>query len=143
MPGGPTIGWLMKEAVHHTRKAVDGAVRAHGVTVAQWAVLYQLAEQPGLSGAELAREMLLTPQATHQALATLGRMGLVERTPDPRHAGIHRAVLTEEGRRVADLCGADSLKIQRRILAGFDAEERKVLTGLLERYVRQARAASE
>jgi DNA-binding MarR family transcriptional regulator len=130
------IGWLMKEAVHYTRKAVDEAVRAHGVTVSQWAVLYQLAERPGLSGAELAREMLLTPQATHQALTTLERMGLVVRKPDPNHARIFRAVLTDNGRRVAERCRADSLKIQRKLVATFDEEEQALLTDLLQRYLR-------
>jgi DNA-binding MarR family transcriptional regulator len=126
----------MKEAFHFTRKAVDEAVRVHGVTVSQWAVLYQLAQHPGLSGAELAREMLLTPQAVHQALTILVRRGLVERTPDVDHARIFRANLTEDGRRIARRCRADSMKIQRKLLATFDAEERTVLTDLLERYVR-------
>jgi DNA-binding MarR family transcriptional regulator len=129
------LGWLMKEAVHVTRKAVDEAVRSHGVTVSQWAVLYQLAQHPGLSGAELAREMLLTPQAVHQALTTLVRRGLVERTPDANHARIFRASLTEDGRRIARRCRADSMKIQRKLLATFDDEERTVFCDLLQRYV--------
>jgi DNA-binding MarR family transcriptional regulator len=130
------LGWLMKEAVHFTRKAVDEAVRSHGVTVSQWAVLYQLAQHPGLSGAELAREMLLTPQAVHQALTTLERRGLVSRAPDVDHARIFRATLTDEGLRIARRCRADSMKIQRKLLATFDAEERTLFTDLLERYVR-------
>jgi DNA-binding MarR family transcriptional regulator len=129
------LGWLIKEAVHFTRKAVDEAVRSHGVTVSQWAVIYQLAQHPGLSGAELAREMLLTPQAVHQALTALVRRGLVERRPDVDHARIFRSTLTEDGRRIARRCRADSMKIQRKLLAAFDAEERTVFTDLLQRYV--------
>jgi DNA-binding MarR family transcriptional regulator len=135
MPPPTQLGWLMKEAVRLTRKAVDEAVRAHGVTASQWGVLYQLAQHPGLSGAELAREMLLTPQAVHQALMTLVQRGLVERTPDVNHARIFRATLTDEGRRIARRCRADATQIQRKLLAAFDADERTVFTDLLERYV--------
>jgi DNA-binding MarR family transcriptional regulator len=129
------IAWLMQEAVHYTRKAVDEAVRAHGVTVSQWAVLYRLARRPGLSGAELAREMLLTPQAAHQALTTLVRKGLVERKPDPNHARIFRAVLTDDGRRLAERCRADSLAIHGKLMAAFDTDEREAFTDLLRRYI--------
>ena len=129
------LGWLMWEAVRLTRKAVDEAVRSHGVTVSQWAVLYQIAQHPGLSGAELAREMLLTPQAVHQALTTLVRRGLVERTPDANHARIFRTTLTDEGRRTARRCRADSIRLHRKLLATFSAEERRVLAELLQRYV--------
>jgi DNA-binding MarR family transcriptional regulator len=129
------LGWLMWEAVRLTRKAVDEAVRSHGVTVSQWAVLYQIAQHPGLSGAELAREMLLTPQAVHQALTTLVRRGLVERTPDANHARIFRATLTDEGRRTASRCRADSIRLHRKLLATFEAEERTVFADLLQRYV--------
>lgn len=129
------IAWLMQEGVHYTRKVVDEAVREYGVTVSQWAVLYRLALHPGLSGAELAREMLFTPQATHQALTTLVRMGLVERKPDPKHARIFRASLTEEGRQLAERCRAASRKIHERLMATFDAEEQRVFADLLERYI--------
>lgn len=135
MPPLTQIASLLYEAVHYTRKAVDEAVRAHGVTVSQWAVLERLARRPGLSGAELARQMLLTPQAAHQTLTTLVRKRLVQREPDPNHARIYRAVLTDEGRHLADLCRADSRAIHRHVLAAFDDEERDVLVALLKRYV--------
>jgi DNA-binding MarR family transcriptional regulator len=140
VPPRPNVGWLMKEAVYYARKAVDKAVRAHGVSVSQWSVLYQLAEQPGLSGAELARTMLLTPQAAHQALTTLERMGLIERKPDPNHARIFRAALTDDGRRTAERCRADSQRIQRAMVAGFDEDEKAMLIDLLERFLHRAKA---
>jgi DNA-binding MarR family transcriptional regulator len=130
-------GWLLKQAVIYTGRAVDAVVRDHGVSVAQWAVLNRLVQHPWLSGAELARLMLISPQAAQQALTTLDEMGLVERTPDPNHGRILRAALTEEGRRVAELCWADSLQIERNLMAPFTAAEREVFTDLLRRYVRQ------
>jgi DNA-binding MarR family transcriptional regulator len=130
-------GWLLKQAVIYTGRVVDDVVRDHGVSVAQWAVLRRLADYPGLSGAELARMMLVSPQATQQALTTLDQMGLVERKPDPNHGRIIRAFLTVDGRRVADLCWADALQIERDLLAIFTAQEQRTFTDLLLRYVGQ------
>jgi DNA-binding MarR family transcriptional regulator len=130
-------GWLLKQAVIYTARAVDAVVRDHGVSVAQWAVLNRLVQHRWLSGAELARLMLISPQAAQQALTTLDEMGLVERTPDPNHGRILRAALTAEGRRVAELCWADSLRIEANLMAPFSATEREVFTDLLRRYVRQ------
>ena len=140
------IGWLMSEAVHVTQSAVEDAVRTHGVTVAQSAVLHMLSQYPGLSGSELTRQMVragpatdlplaLSSQATHRAVATLERMGLIERSPDPGNARIARAVLTESGQRVAERCRTAWQALQQTVLASFDAGEREVLACLLERYV--------
>jgi DNA-binding MarR family transcriptional regulator len=130
-------GWLLKQAVIYTGRAVDAVVRDHGVSVAQWAVLRRLADYPGLSGAELARMMLVSPQAAQQALTTLDQMGLVERKPDPHHGRIIRAHLTDDGRRVAERCWTDALQIERDLLSTFTAAERKTFLDLLLRYVAQ------
>ncbi len=130
-------GWLLKQAVIYTGRAVDAVVRDHGVSVSQWAVLRRLADYPGLSGAELARMMLVSPQATQQALTTLDQMGLVERKPDEHHGRIIRASLTVEGRRVAERCWTDALQVERDLLAPFSEAERTTFLDLLLRYVAQ------
>lgn len=137
------ISWLIKQAFHYTRREVDDAVRRHGVSAAQWGVLNRLADQPGLSGADLARQMLITPQATQLALSTLEERGLVERTRDPHHGRILRAALTTEGKRLADLCRADAHAVERELIAGFDADERAAFTEFLLRYMRDALPAQE
>ena len=133
----------MNEAAYYARKTVDEAVRAHGVSASQFAVLHRLAERPGQSGAELAREMLVTPQAVHQTITTLQWMGLVERKPDPNHARIFRADLTEDGRRTADSCRADAAKIQEALLEPFDEDERATFTDLLQRYLDRAQSYTD
>lgn len=133
----------MNEAAYYARKTVDEAVRVHGVSASQWAVLHRLAERPGQSGAELARQMLVTPQAVHQTITTLVWMGLVERTPDPNHARIFRAVLTEDGRRTAESCRVDALKVQEVLLEPFDEDEQEAFADLLQRYLDRAQAYSD
>jgi DNA-binding MarR family transcriptional regulator len=69
-----------------------------GLTPPQYPVLSAAAAEPGLSGAELARDCMLTPQATSEIISRLAAAGLLQRRPDPRdRRGLLMAV-TEAGR---------------------------------------------
>lgn len=134
-PAQPQIGRLIKQAFHFSRRAVDDAVRVHGVSAAQWGVLNRLSEEPGLSGADLARQMFITPQAAQLALTTLEHRGLVERRPDPSHGRILRCYLTAAGKRLADVCRADAHAVETELMAGYSTEERRLFTDFLLRYM--------
>ena len=73
------ILWLLKQAFYFSLTSVNEAVSGHGVSTAQIGVLRQLANEPGLSGAELARRLLISPQGVQLALTALERRGLVEK----------------------------------------------------------------
>src|SRR6201987_3444060 len=94
------ILWLLKQAFYFSLTTVNDAISAHGVSTAQIGVLRQLSNEPGLSGAELARRLLISHQGVQLALSTLERRGLVERKQDPQHKRILQAYLTDEGRDV-------------------------------------------
>jgi DNA-binding MarR family transcriptional regulator len=129
--------WLMKRAFYQQRRALDEAVRPDGVTAAQAGVLSRLSEEPGLSGADLARELLITPQAAQVALTSLERRGLVERRPDASHGRILRAFLTKEGARLARLCTRAAFELQNKLLIGFDDDERALFVDFLDRIIQQ------
>jgi DNA-binding MarR family transcriptional regulator len=78
---------------------MESALRNHGLTGAQYAVLSVLARDRGLSGADLARACNTTPQAMNGVLATLERNGLIERHPHPTHGRVLQVDLTREGER--------------------------------------------
>ena len=92
-------GYLLRQAWQAFRGAMETALRAHGLTGAQYAVLSVLARDPGMSGADLARACNTTPQAMNGVLATLEREGLIERHPHPTHGRILQVTLTREGER--------------------------------------------
>src|ERR1700758_700856 len=92
--------WLLKQAFYFSLTSINDAMKVHGVSTAQIGVLRQLANEPGLSGAELARRLLISPQGVQLALTALERRGLVERKQDPQHGRILRAYLTDHGRAV-------------------------------------------
>ena len=92
-------GYLLRQAWHAFRGAMETALRAHGLNGAQYAVLSVLARDPGMSGADLARACNTTPQAMNGVLATLERERLIERRPHPTHGRILQVTLTSEGER--------------------------------------------
>ena len=77
------ILWLLKQAWYFSLTTVNDAVSEHGVSTAQIGVLRQLANEPGLSGAELARRLLISPQGVQLALTALERRGLVRAQAGP------------------------------------------------------------
>jgi DNA-binding MarR family transcriptional regulator len=123
------------QAFHYTRRAFDEALRPCGITATQLGILNRLAQRPGLSGAELGRLMLTTSQAAQLMLAALERKGLIERNPDPNHGRIVRSVLTDEGSRVVDACGAVARNVEQQLAAVLDEAERETLVELLVKYM--------
>jgi DNA-binding MarR family transcriptional regulator len=79
--------------------AKEPPLRRTGVSGSLYAVLANLGVAPGLTGAELARVVGVTPQAITPLVVKLVERGLVERRTHPRHASIQELHLTESGRR--------------------------------------------
>lgn len=129
------ILWLLKQAFYYSLTTINEAMSVHGVSTAQIGVLRQLANEPGLSGAELARRLLISPQGVQVALASLERRGLVERKKDPQHGRILQAYLTEEGRGVAATVVSSALSAHEQVFGVLNAQEQETLRELLGRVV--------
>lgn len=129
--------WLLKQAFYFSLTSVNDAVKPHGVSTAQIGVLRQLANQPGLSGAELARRLLISPQGVQLALTALERRGLVERKQDPQHGRILQVFLTEEGRTVAAAVVSDAVAAHDKVFGVLSSDEQDQLRRLLARVVEQ------
>lgn len=129
--------WWLKQAFYFSLTEVNESVKEHGVTTAQIGVLRQLTNQPGLSGAELARRLLITPQGVQLALTALEKRGLVERKQDPQHGRILQVFLTDEGRAVASAVVADAVAAHDRVFGVLSDEEQEQLKALLRRVIEQ------
>ncbi|ORB76163.1 MarR family winged helix-turn-helix transcriptional regulator [Mycobacterium scrofulaceum] len=127
--------WLLKQAFYYSLTTINDAMRVHGVSTAQIGVLRQLANEPGLSGAELARRLLISPQGVQLALTALERRGLVERKRDPQHGRILRAYLTGEGRNVAATVVNDAIAAHEEVFGVLTVQEQRTLRELLGRVV--------
>lgn len=135
-PDGEIL-WLMKRGFARQRRLVEDAMRANGVTATQAGVLTQLRQSPGLSSSDIARRLILTPQAVVAAVASLEKLALIERTDDPTHGRIRRCFLTDEGERVTKACEASAGEVEVTLLSAFDASQRQAFADLLELYVRE------
>jgi DNA-binding MarR family transcriptional regulator len=129
--------WLLKQAFYYSLTTVNEAISDYGVSTAQIGLLRQLAGEPGLSGAELARRLLITPQGVQLALSALEGRGLVERKQDPRHGRILRAYLTDEGRSVASEVITDAIAAHDKVFGVLTPDEQETLRSLLTRVVEQ------
>lgn len=129
--------WLLKQAFYFSLTTVNDAVKEHGVSIAQIGVLRQLANQPGLSAAELARRLLITPQGVQLALTALEKRGLVQRKQDPQHGRILQVFLTDEGRAVAAAVLGEAIAAHDKVFGVLTATEQEQLRSLLARVVEQ------
>jgi DNA-binding MarR family transcriptional regulator len=127
--------WLLKQAFYFSLTSVNDAISSHGVSTAQIGVLRQLSNEPGLSGAELARRLLISPQGVQLALTSLERRGLVERKQDPQHKRILQAYLTDEGRNVVATVLGDAVAAHEEVFGVLSAQEQETLRELLSRVV--------
>jgi DNA-binding MarR family transcriptional regulator len=118
------VGYVLKRATVALRAAMDTALREHDLTVPQYSCLEQLAHQPGLTNAELARGTFVSRQAMHQLLATLKVRDLVQGDGGGRH---ERFTLTKRGR--DHLTGASTTvaSVEERMLATFNVAQRRRL----------------
>lgn len=74
------IAYLLRQAQAATRLTLERALADLGITPPQFAVLTMLRAYPGLSGAELARVALLTPQTVGVIIRNLERGGAIRKT---------------------------------------------------------------
>jgi DNA-binding MarR family transcriptional regulator len=116
-------GYLLRQAWHAFRSAMESALRPHGLSSAQYAVLSVLARDPGASGADLARACNTTPQAMNGVLATLERDALISRAPHPSHGRILQATLTDDGRRRLKAANPAVRRLEQAIERDLNADE--------------------
>ena len=125
-------GWLLKRAQDALNSAMTAALRGPGATVPEYAVLTALADEPGMSNADLARRAYVTPQTMNQVLRELEHRGWVGRHPHPGHGRILQAELTADGRHVLAACQRAVTAVEERMLAGLTPAGREQLAAGLK-----------
>jgi DNA-binding MarR family transcriptional regulator len=124
-------GYLLKRAQATLHAGMAGALREHGATLAQYAVLTALDEEPGLSNAGLARRAFVTPQTMNQVLLELEQKGWVTRHPHPGHARILQAELSETGRAALRACHRVADVVEEQMLAPLAPSDRRQFAATL------------
>ncbi len=115
------LAYLLRQAQAAARLTLERALADLGVTPPQFVVLTMLKAYPGLSGADLARVALLTPQTVGVIIRNLERSGAIRKTPHPVHGRLLQWTLTRRGLTLLDKCRRHAMALERRLTAGLGA----------------------
>ena len=123
--------YLLKRAEASLHAGLTCALNQHGATIAEYAVLEALDEEPGMCNADLARRAFVTPQTMNQVLRELEVKRWVTRHPHPHHGRILQASLTPDGRAALRNCRQAATAIEKQMLARLSPVHRHQLTTAL------------
>lgn len=130
-----SLGRLLKRAEQALLRAKSAAVKPIGLTLPQYVALAELEQRPGMTGAQLARACLVSPQAMMVVLRATEEQGLVERRLHARHQTVLEVYLTDAGREALGSARRRVEPIERRITDALSAEEIATLRALLARCI--------
>jgi DNA-binding MarR family transcriptional regulator len=127
------LGYLLRQAQAAARLSMERALAELGVTAPQFVVLTMLKAYPGLSGADLARVALLTPQTVGVIIRNLERAGSIRKMPHPVHGRVLMWTLTRSGQALLGKCRRHVLALERRLAAGLTAKTQTTVRRWLAR----------
>jgi DNA-binding MarR family transcriptional regulator len=127
------LAYLLRQAQAATRLTLERALADLGVTPPQFAVLTMLRAYPGLSGADLARVALLTPQTVGVIIRNLERSHAIRKTPHPVHGRVLQWTLTRRGGILLKKCRRHVDAVERRLTAGLTAKAQATIQRWLSR----------
>ncbi|MBB3073677.1 MarR family winged helix-turn-helix transcriptional regulator [Streptomyces violarus] len=126
------VTWALRRAEWAVQARKDQRLRPLGIAAAQYTLLMSVHGDPGLTGAELARRLNVTPQAVASQVARLEERGQLERRPHPRHRHVQELHLTGAG--LDSLRDADAMivEIEQRIAGKLGPKKAAQLRTLLD-----------
>lgn len=127
------LAYLLRQAQAATRLAMERSLADLGVTSPQFVVLTMLKAYPGLSGADLARVAMLTPQTVGVIIRNLERDGAIKKTPHPVHGRMLQWTVTPRGAALLDKCRQHAQTVERRLAAGLSAPAERTIRRWLAR----------
>jgi DNA-binding MarR family transcriptional regulator len=136
------LAYLLRQAQAATRLTMERALADLGVTPPQFVVLTMLKAYPGLSGADLARVALLTPQTVGVIIRNLERNGAIKKAPHPVHGRVLQWTLTRRGGTLLEKCRRRSQALERRLMAGLSAKAAATVRHWLSRIAAGLQPAS-
>jgi DNA-binding MarR family transcriptional regulator len=129
------IVYLLKRTELAVRSCAEALLTQFDLTPAQFLVLFQLNHATGVSGADLARAVGISPQSVVELIAPLERKGLIRRREDPEHRRILRMALTAAGERLFARAFPGAADLERELMINLTVPElaglQKSLTKLL------------
>jgi len=128
-----TFGFLLKDTNRLYTQRFEQRAAALGLTLPQCRVLIYLANNEGISQAQLAELTDIEPMTLVRSLDSLESQGWLERRNDPTDRRARRLYLKAPGRpRVADIWNLVQLT-QREAFAGIPKKQADIMIEVLEK----------
>ncbi|MFD6169742.1 MarR family winged helix-turn-helix transcriptional regulator [Streptomyces coeruleorubidus] len=144
-PVGPhaldRVTWALRRAELAVQTLKEQRLRPLGMAAAHYTLLISVHAEPGLTGAELARRLNVTPQAIASLVARLESRGQLERREHPRHRHVQELHLTDAGREALRAGDAAIADIERHIAESLGTDETARLRALLDQVNKAVRDA--
>jgi len=130
-------GYLIKELQQRLRTQIEARIRAKGLWMSfpHSVVLMTLQEEPGLSGAQLARRNSVTAQTMNGLLVPLEAKGLIERRPDPENARVLKCYLKPVGEQWLKAGSSEAAAVFEQMLGKLSERERGEFRRILSRCI--------
>jgi len=125
------LGYLIHEVARLLKRRFEEEARSHGITLAQWRALAQIALQEGITQRALADAIDADPMTVSGILDRLDKRGLIDRFPDPSDSRAKLARLTPAGEELFRLARTVGLAMYETATRGLTPEEREVMQSAL------------
>ena len=129
------LGYWLRRVSNHVSASFAKALQARHTSVAEWVVMCQVDERPGITPAELAVGLDLTRGAVSKIIDKLEAKRWVAHAAKPGDGRVRLLSLTGEGRRVLPELAEIADQNDRRLFDGLDSGEKATLRRLLGKLV--------
>ncbi|CPR12585.1 transcriptional regulator [Mycobacterium bohemicum DSM 44277] len=129
----PPLGYLLYRVASVLRPEVSAALAPLGLTLPEFVCLRIVSQSPGLSSAELSRQVSVTPQAMNSVLRKLEDIGAVARPESVSSGRALPATPTQHGRGLLKRAEAAVNEADARILSKLTPAQQREFKRMLEK----------
>lgn len=133
--GTETLGFLIHNAGRLLRRRFEARGAQHGLSAAQWRLLFNVVKAEGIPQARLAELLEIEPISVSRLVDRMEQAGWIERRQDAGDRRVRMIFPTDRSREAYGEIKSVAGEVYEEALAGLDEAERRALVAGLTRLV--------
>ena len=133
---GNFVPYLIYRITNKLNQRLRKSLRKSGINVARWRVMSVLKDKSALNMGEIVAATIIEQPTVSRIVDQLEREGLAVRKADDKDSRYVQVMLTDEGEAAFAEIYPLATRHQEKALQGFSDEDIQVLTGLLQRILK-------